>query len=308
MPWFTIVLACFARLPFLIAFTIWTIISITSLLLGFWLTARSSGLPESWNYLGMLACLAFPTYVFYTLLNGQPSAFGFLILALTYFLHKRGANFLAGTILSFLSFKPTLIVFIGPMLLLTRQWKILLGLAAGCATLGVISLWWAGIQGMRGYFQLLKMYSQAINSPVEIFQTYKYVDIGAAMRLLAGSHTAFRSWLLLLSVPVVSFFWYRLGPQPLSWALAIICGILLNLYSPIYDCTLLIFAVLLIGVDTLKTWLIAALYLVPLITVSMAKLLGIQLYTFVLIIFLIELMLRAVVFLRTAEVRTANAT
>ena len=291
-PWFTILLAGLAQLPYQLALTLWTIVSLTCLILGYGLATRSIGQYDSRDYLGVLVCLAFPPYLFYTFLNGQPAAFGFFLLALAYFLQKRGAQFAGGLVLSLLSFKPTLLVFLGPMLLLTRQWKLLLGVITGAAVLGLISLWWAGIAGIKGYLQLLNMYSHAVNSPTEIFQTYKYVDIGAALRLLFGPHASFRLALLSLILPVISFVWYRVGPQPVSWALAVVCGVLLNLYSPIYDCTLLIFAVLIVGVDTISEWLLIALYLVPLFTVGVAKLTGVQLYTLVLIIFFIELMLR----------------
>jgi Glycosyltransferase family 87 len=300
-PWFTIPLYAFARLPFLIALTIWTIVSLSSLIFGFWLTARSVGVPDSWYRLGVLVCVAFPPYLFYTLLNGQPSAFGFFLISLAYFLQKRGLLSLSGVVLSVLSFKPTLLVFIGPMLVFTRQWRLLMGLVIGCLTLGIISLLWAGIEGTNGYIKLLSMYSRAINSPIEIFQTHKYVDVGAAMRLLVGAQPGLRLLILLVAIPVICFIWYKLGPQPLSWALAVVCGILLNLYSPIYDCTLLIFAVLVVGVDSLANWLIASLYLVPLITVGVAKLTGVQLYTLVLIVFLIHLIRRAVPYFRSAE-------
>ena len=66
-------------------------------------------------------------------------------------------------------------------------------------------------------------------------------------------------------------------------------GLLLNMYTPIYDSTLIIFAVLLVGIGTLNSWLIAALYLVPFVTVPIARYTGIQLYTVVLVMFLIVL-------------------
>ncbi len=300
-PWFTIPLALFARLPYLVALAVWTLISVTSLILGFWLTARSVGLPASWNYLGSLVCLAFPPYLFYTLINGQPSAFAFFILAYTYFLQKNGWPLLAGIVLSLLTFKPTLVVFLGPMLLVARQWRIFSGLTIGGSVLALISLMWAGLEGCRGYFKLLGMYTQAINSTVEVFQTHKYIDIGAALRLLFGPQPTLRLVLLLFAFPLVCFLWYRIGSRPLSWSLAIVCGLLFNLYSPIYDCTILIFAVMLIAVDTLDTWMIGALYLVPVVTVPVAKSTGIQLYTLVLIAFLIVLVRRAVANFRPSD-------
>jgi len=64
---------------------------------------------------------------------------------------------------------------------------------------------------------------------------------------------------------------------------------------------------LLVSIDTISEWLLMALYFVPLITVPVAKLTGVQLYTFVLIIFFIELLLRVAPYLRSTTIRTENA-
>ena len=62
------------------------------------------------------------------------------------------------------------------------------------------------------------------------------------------------------------------------------------MYTPIYDCTLLIFAVLLFGIQTISKWLLGLLYFVPAVTVSVASVTRIQLYTILLVIFAIILM------------------
>jgi hypothetical protein len=171
------------------------------------------------------------------------------------------------------------------MLLLTMQWRVLLGLAIGSAMLALISLGWAGFAGCLGFLKLLVLYSQVLSSPVEVFQTEKYVDVGSALRLLFGSRPAVRLAILLFVFPLVCFAWYRLGDRPLSWSLTIVFGLLFSMYTPIYDCTLLIFAVLLFGIETISKWLLVLLYLVPAVTVSIASAARIQLYTILLVIF-----------------------
>ena len=300
-PWFTIPLAFFALLPYVPAFILGTLISLSLLITGFRLTARALGLPTRWNYIGSLACLAFPPYLFYTLINGQPSAFAFFVLASAYFLQKKGWPLVGGIVLSFLTYKPTLVVFLGPMLLLSRQWRTFWGLIIGGSALALVSFLWAGIEGIRSYFEILNLYTNAINSRVEIFQTHKYVDLGAAVRLLFGPQPTLRLVILAVAFPFLSFLWYRIGPRPISWSLAVVAGLLFSLYTPIYDCTILIFAVMLIGVDTLRSWLVIALYLVPIVTVPVAKLTGIQLYTLALIAFLSLLIRRAAHFASASE-------
>ena len=283
-PWFSIPLEILARLPYLVAFALWTLLSVVLLLLAYRLLAHIQGLPPSWNNLGFLACLAFPPYLFYSLLNGHPSAFALLVVVCAYALQNRGYNVLTGMTLALLSYKPTLLVFVVPMLVFTRQWKSVIGLILGGGILGLVGIAWVGIDGTVAFLNLLRIYSQAVNSKAEIFQTHKYIDLGAALRLLLGPHGFVRPVLLVFSFPLVCFLWYRVGALPISWSLAVVTGLLFNIYTPIYDCTLLIFAVILIGVRNLNSWLVVALYLVSLGTVPFARATGFQLYTFVLIV------------------------
>ena len=288
-PWFSIPLELIAHLPYPIAFGLWTLVSVVLLFLAYRIMAKTEGLPSSWNNLGFLVCLAFPPYLFYSLLNGHPSSFALLVMVSGYVLQKNEKNFLAGMTLALLSYKPTLLVFIVPMLLFTRQWKSLVGLVTGGTILGLVGLAWVGIDANIAFLRILRLYSEAINSRALIFQNEKYIDLGAAIRLMVGPHAFLRPLVLTLSLPVVCFLWYRNGSHPLSWSLAIVSGLLFNIYTPIYDCTLLIFAVILIGVRQLNPWLVLILYFVPMITITVAKLSGLQPYTFVLLLLFVWL-------------------
>jgi hypothetical protein len=289
-PWFTLPLELLARLSYLPAFLVWTSLSLISLFVAYKLLANSLDVPSRWYRVGLLACLAFPPYLFYSLLNGQPTALALLILTSSYVLIQRKYKLLGGIVLSLLTYKPTLLVFVGPMLLLTTQWRVLTGLAIGSTMLALISLGWAGFEGCSGFLKLLFLYFQVLNSPVEVFQTEKYVDVGSALRLLFGPQSAVRPVILLFVFPLLCFIWYRVGDRPLSWSLTIVSGLLFSVYSPIYDCTLLIFAVILIGIETISKWLLSLLYLVPAFTVNVASVTRIQLYTILLIILAMHLL------------------
>jgi len=289
-PWFTLPLELLARLPYLAAFLVWTFLSLLSLFFAYRLLANSLDLPGRWYGVGFLACLAFPPYLFYSLLNGQPTALALLILTSAYVLIQRRHNLLGGIVLSLLTYKPTLLVLLGPMLLLTKQWRVLIGLAIGSTMLGLISLGWAGVEGCVGFLKLLFLYSKVLNSPIEVFQTEKYVDLGSALRLLFGPQPTLRLAILAFGFPLLCFFWHRAGARPLSWSLAIVFGLLFSMYSPIYDCTLLLFAAIVIGVQSISKWLLSLLYLIPAVTVSVAGATRIQLYTVLLLIFAISLL------------------
>ena len=291
-PWFTIPVALIARLPYVMAFLLWTLLSLILLFVAVRLMVRAGTVPTDWTNLAFFVSLTFPPFLIYSLLNGHPSSFALFVLTLTYLLHMKKERFYSGIVLSLLSYKPTFLIFITPMLLFTRQWKAFLGLITGGSFLALIGIAWAGIDGTRSYFWLLKLYAQSINSHIDIFQGNKYIDLGSATRSLMGPQPWLRSILLVVALPLVSLLWYRLGPQPISWTIAIVCGLLLNMYTPIYDCTLLIFGITLIGVTNVNKWLLIALYFVSFLTVPMAALTGVQLYTIVLIWLLAVLVTR----------------
>lgn len=282
-PWFTLPLELLARLPYLVAFLIWTTLSLFSLWTAYKSLSRALNFPGSWDGVGFLACLAFPPYLFYSLLNGQPAAFALLILSASFVLQQQGKKFIAGVILALLTYKPTLLVFLVPMLLLVREWRVFAGLTIGGAILSFVSLLWAGVQGCLGFLNLLLLYSKVLTSPIEVFQTEKYVDAGSAIRLLFGPQPIVRL-LPLLALPLLCFIWYRVGNRPVSWSIAVLAGLLLSLYSPIYDCTALIFIVLLFGITRISTWLLICLYLIPAVTVSIASVSRVQIFTAVLIV------------------------
>lgn len=290
-PWFTLPLELLARLPYLVAFLLWTTLSLFSLWTAYRLLSGAVNLPKSWDLVGFVACLAFPPYLFYSLLNGQPTAFALLILSASFVLQQQGRKYIAGLMLALLTYKLTLLVFLVPMLLFMREWRVFFGLTVGGAILLVVSLLWAGVQGCVGFLKLLLLYSKVLTSPVEVFQTEKYIDVGSAIRLLFGPQPIVRL-LPLLALPLLCFIWYRVGNRPISWSIAVLAGLLLSLYSPIYDTTALIFVVLLFGITRISTWLLISLYLIPAVSVRLASVSRVQLFT-VLLTVLATILLRS---------------
>lgn len=212
--------------------------------------------------------------------GGQTSAFGFCVLAIAFGLHYKGRHIWAGLALALLLYKPPLLLLLVPMLILTFHWRLLLGFVVGAVTLALVSLMLVGVAGVAGYFTILKLFYVAVNSPTEIFQTWKYVDIGAAFRLLTGHRgDILRFGLLAITLPLLWRVWRRDRAGRLSWALAIVCTVLLNLYTPIYDSTLLILAVMWAGPKKVGFLVLLALFVVSFITVPVASATHVQLFT-----------------------------
>jgi len=279
-PWFVLPFALLGQMPFLWAYLLWTTMSIGLLCVGYLLTSRTLAFPKEWLIPGLLASLAFAPFQLYAIRGGQTSAFGFCVLATAFCLHYKGRHIWAGLALALLLYKPPLLVLLVPMLILTFQWRMLLGFAVGAVTLALLSLVLVGAGGVAGYFRILKLFYVAANSSTEIFQTWKYVDIGAAFRLFTGHQgDILRFVLLAVSLPLLWLVWKKHRADRLSWALAIVCTVLLSLYTPIYDSTLLILAVMWTGPKNIGFPLLLMLFILSFITVPLASATHVQLFT-----------------------------
>ena len=273
-PFFAVACGLVARLPYVWGYFTWIAASLFLFCAGYLLVGRT------WGVTGLVAALAFPPFEFYVLRGGQVTAFGFFVLALAFYLNRNRRSLAAGIALSLLLYKPPLLLFLLPMLFLTRQWRMLSGFAVGSLVLAGLSIGLVGRQGIVQYLNVLKLYSAALNSPEHIFQTYKYVDVNAAFRLLTGVPTGILRFVVLAGTfPFLCLAWLRAGNSPLSWAISVLATLLLGVYSPIYDCSLLVL------VATWCTprlrWLVAV-FIISAVTEPFARATGIQLFTAVL--------------------------
>jgi len=283
-PWFVLPFVPLGQLPFLWAYLLWTMISIALLCTGYLFTSKTLGLPGEWLIPGLLASLAFAPFQLYAIRGGQTSAFGFCVLAIAFCLHYNRRHIWAGLALALLLYKPPLLVLLLPMLILTFQLRMLFGFAVGAVTLALLSLTLVGAQGIAGYFSALKLFYIAANTQTEIFQTWKYVDIGAAFRLLTGHPgDILRFVLLAVALPLLWRAWRRERAVRVSWALAIVCTVLLSLYTPIYDSTLLILCVMWTRPNSIGFPLLLTLFVLSFITVPIASATHVQLFTLALI-------------------------
>src|SRR5205085_3363606 len=112
--------------------------------------------------------LSFYPFVMSTLFNGHLSAIGFLALALAFREEDSGRPFLSGLALSACLYKPTLLVLLLPMLLVTRRYKTLLGFTAGVLALATFTTALEGTRVWSGYIDLALYFrhvSTEVNTP-----------------------------------------------------------------------------------------------------------------------------------------------
>jgi len=297
-PFFVLPFALLAQLPYRWAYLLWMVIS-CGLYFGGLKVLRGTfdALPaDDWRTALFLA-LSFAPFLFEGVAGGQVSVFGFFWLALTLSLERRGRSFAAGGALAFLAYKPTLLVLILPMLIIRRRRNLLCGFSIGMTGLALLSLFAVGWQGCHNYLKMLLLFLHTSTGAESALRSWKYVDINSFSRLLAGGGIWGRWAIVLMAaaamLPLLFRVWTRAGrerenKQSLVWAITIAWTLVLNVYLAIYD-TILIVTSVLIATDHLARkgvqhasgfrYLLALLYLIPLVTQPLARWSGIQLYT-----------------------------
>jgi hypothetical protein len=303
-PFFILPFTVLSRLPYEWAYFLWLALSVVLYVGGFCLIWRTlNGIPRDAWLFAFLLSLSFMPFLVECLAGGQTSAVGFFCLALAIFGERRGHHILSGVALSLCTYKPTLLVLILPMLVITRRYLTVFGFVAGCGLLTLISLLLVGWQGFLSYINTLLSYTSA-TSAASGLRNWKYVDINSFFRLLLGDYPFLR-WTLTGAVSVIALtllfrVWWKAdrkqpSVQSFVWALTLTWTLVLNLYLGIYDTTLAVLSVLLmtdvfycqgdgnrLPLSRAYKLILLLLYLVPWITQPIARLSGIQLYTLVL--------------------------
>ena len=279
-PWFVLPFSLLAKLSFIPAFLLWVLVSVALVMGGYFLVWKVSDFPPQWKLPGLLVALAFPPFQIFTIRGGQVAAVGFFVLALTFYLHRREQKLVAGLVFALMLYKPTLLLLLLPMMVITRQWRLLIGFAVGAITLSLLSLLLVGVEGLRGYVHILQTFYAASNSPSSIFPMWYYIDLGAAIRLLTGrSIGALRIVFLAGTVPLLWLAWRRLSLVPASWALAVVGTLLFGVYTPLYDATLLILVVMWARPERIGSPLLLTLFLLPAFSKTIAGLTHVQVMT-----------------------------
>jgi hypothetical protein len=307
-PFFILPFTILARLPYSWAYLFWVVMSLALYLAGFSLIWKSlDAIPRDVWAVALLLALSFMPFLVECLAGGQTSAVGFFFFALGITFERRRQFFLSGLALAVCAYKPTLLLLIAPMLLVTRRYYTVMGAAIGGVILGFVSYLLVGEAGCRAYLNVLLFFKDASTSSASGLLSWKYVDINSFFRLLFGGHQQLR-WVMTIAafavgLPLLVRAWWR-SPvqvgfdQSLVWGITITATLVLNLYLGIYDSTLVVLSVL-IATDFLYRCagttgspfppgfqlLVLLVYLVPWITQPLARLTHVQLYTLVLAAF-----------------------
>ena len=236
----------FARLPFFVAHRIWMVVTLCLYLAGLWLLLRTF-LPDRRVYwpAALSAALLFWPFLGRTFAPGQITAAGFFAMSVALCEQERQHYYMSGLALSLCLYKPTLLVWILPLLVITRAWRTLAGFSIGAVLLACITTCafhstsiWRQYLGMMTYFAHIRSF--LIRSD--------YVDILAmaglatdralstaatGISLCAGAAVMFLAWRRVLSGAdehrIVS-----------AWTVTLPLALLVNVYTPIYDSVLVV--------------------------------------------------------------------
>lgn len=255
----------------------------------------------------IVAALSFAPFAVYSWLGAQVSVVGFTAIALALREEDRGRGFTSGLALSLCAYKPTLLILVLPMLVVTGRFRQVAGFVLGAALLGMASVAAVGFEGVRDWFDKLTwMGAQATAEQARFVNAHRYVDLTSFFRLLGYG----RSWLLtaigVAASAVLVYAWWRSrgagrSVRLLVWAATLSSTLLLNVYSPAYDAILVVAAGLLAAEalrDRQASWprlatMLVALYIAPWLAELATPHLRLQFHTIALVAFTALVLLEA---------------
>jgi hypothetical protein len=203
--------------------------------------------PADWKTTLFLTA-SFAPLTFECWIAGQLSILGFVAVAVALCCERHGRSFLCGTALGLCLYKPTLLLFALPILFLGGRWRLIAGIAAGAAAVALSSLAVAGWTGSASFLDMMAAYARHTSSGSEGFNSVKQVDLNSFVTMLLGGPTPIARWALIMSAVVAAavllpIFWTRrlsLDRRVLVLCATLTWNAVFNLYTPIYDLSLLV--------------------------------------------------------------------
>jgi Glycosyltransferase family 87 len=303
-PFFSLLFRPPALLPYPWACLAWMLLS-AGLYLGglalIWHGVEAIPAPE--RSTALLLALSFQPFA-ECWLSGQASTFGFVAMALALHCEARGRPFGVGLSLALCLYKPPLLILVVPMLVMARRSRVLVGFAAGGMALALVSVLAVGWRGCVAYVHHIGAFSHLMRSPTTRFPNWKFIDLDHFLGSMFDRHGLLRlSALVLAALAVLPFLirsWWALDRQNLdrrmlTWSATLTWTSVLNAYIGVYD-AILIVPGLVISADahwrragTTATapapafkYLLALVFVVPWISQHLARSLGFQPFTLVL--------------------------
>jgi hypothetical protein len=265
-PFVALFFSLFARLSFLPAYLLWVGISLVLYVAGVGAVARNIYRNEPLK-LSLVFCFALGFYPFFisTLSNGQLAALAVFAVGVAVGLELRQRPLLGGIALSVLAYKPTLLLIVVPMLLLTRRFRMFTAFVMGSAAWMLIATAFTGFGIWPEYLRFLGFFrGVSMSHGQSLLKLWEYVDFTSFSFSIPGGRsvpalTIFSCITMAAAAALAVLLWRSAkagkASQLLAWAATLTWTLLLNLYVPVWDAILVILALLLtLGALKELTW------------------------------------------------------
>jgi hypothetical protein len=255
-PFVGLFFSLFARLPIIPAYFLWAFVSLTLYVAGI-AAAVKAVFPVERLKISLLFCfaLAFAPFLYNTLANGQLASIAVFSVGFAILLERQPMRFSSGLALSLLAYKPTLLLLVVPMLLITRRFRTFSGFVTGAALLGLLATAFGGLQIWRAYFQFLSFFGRFVGlGGQSILALRQFIDFKTFIQAVCGGWSKSAlifliSITILIAASLAVLLWKSAKSgrpaQSMAWAATLTWTLLLNGYIPVYDSILATIAVVL---------------------------------------------------------------
>jgi hypothetical protein len=243
VPFLVPILWLIAGKSYILSFILWTGLLVVFYGIGTWILTQLIQPGRPFNRLYAASILTFyPLFV--SLMNGQDTAFAFLGLCIWLAGVLNEEDHIAGLGLSLTIVRPQLAVLLAVPFLFRRQ-KVFLWFFASSAMLGLVSIATVGLQGLRGFFDLLlvstggEWYGMKEASMVNLVGLMWRVTPG-----LGGEVIRWAGWgAFFTAIATLCVIWGRTRElQDRHIVLLVVCAVLFSPHLHYHDLTLLLVA------------------------------------------------------------------
>ncbi len=218
-PFYAAVLKPLAWFPYRTAYGLFSMASLACVL---WFVARFS---KECSALPVYAAMSIPILI--SLSSGQDTPFLLAILGGSILLTRTNHHGWAGALLSLVSIKFHLFLFVPILLLLKRQWRTLAGSVAGLGSLTVFGIAVGGLTSWAQYINVLR--DPWINN-----STTRMPNIHGLVAVSGGGKGL---ELFLIALVFAAFVWIvrRSDDYEFLLAISLLCGLLVSFHSGVAD-------------------------------------------------------------------------
>jgi hypothetical protein len=257
----------FTYLPYRAAFVAWLGFNFVLLALCFLLLkSRLEELRSLWKWLPAALFIGFiPLSV--ALMQGQDSILLLFLLTVVFLASQRRKEGVAGVLIGLGVFRFPIVLPIALLFFLWRRWRFTAGFAVSSFTCLVCSLWIAGVDGLKGYWTLLRGMSSSLDQTREVLYGLPPAFMGNLRGLMYSlllpfhlSPDAVHSAVLFVSIAALIAVAYYAARQDFTTQIltAIVAALLVSYHMLSHDMSVLLLPIIVLLKDHFRNerWLL----------------------------------------------------